>query len=395
MSANHRKRKHRSATHRDSQYSYKVHDTSAPQKDSFLAHHEAYLNTERDSHRAGGGEEPNPLSALYIQAYEADIVHGPDASSAARSLEVVDYQTAVSEDGTERVIGTTAKIGSALIKWGGDVSALKTRNATNLLDDDDDSLPPALTGASEDRREIWVDRYDARLLLDTLPPANPSIIHAPSSPTGWSDLPSDTEDTFFFTSDETEEFRKEKRRRLLDKTREERLKARMEEDGVEEEPKEEEDVWGGSDEEPDDTQAELMKRTAIHLLSSPNPAQLEMRILANHGADRRFQFLRGRWSRAWRLAKTKAKMEKDREAEDKNKQVGLGTLAGYGSGDSESEEEPPKQDAPAADNTQVSHTVDKPDETAEIKLRARRKRLEEWSAKRRAEKAARVDQTDG
>ena len=72
----------------------------------------------------------------------------------------------------------------------------------------------------------------------------------PDSPSGWSDLPSDTEDTFFFTPDETEDFRREKRRRLIEQTREERLKARMEEDHMEdEEIQEDEDVWGGSDEE--------------------------------------------------------------------------------------------------------------------------------------------------
>ena len=101
-------------------------------------------------------------------------------------------------------------------------------------------------------------RYDARLLLDnTLPISNPkistgtSVSQQPDSPTGgWSDLPSDTEDTFFFSPDETEDFRKEKRRRLLEQTRAERLKARMEEDQVDdEENQEEEDVWGGSDEE--------------------------------------------------------------------------------------------------------------------------------------------------
>ena len=101
-------------------------------------------------------------------------------------------------------------------------------------------------------------RYDARLLLDNIFPNSnskvstaTSVSQQPDSPTGgWSDLPSDTEDTFFFTPDETEDFRKEKRRRLLEQTREERLKARMEEDQVEdEENQEEEDVWGDSDEE--------------------------------------------------------------------------------------------------------------------------------------------------
>jgi hypothetical protein len=42
-----------------------------------------------------------------------------------------------------------------------------------------------------------------------------------------------------------------------------------------------------------------MRRTATHIISSPNPEQLEMRILANHGKDARFSFLRGRWKCAW------------------------------------------------------------------------------------------------
>ncbi|KAF8742555.1 hypothetical protein AX14_003589 [Amanita brunnescens Koide BX004] len=75
------------------------------------------------------------------------------------------------------------------------------------------------------------------------------------------------------------------------KAHEERFKARMAEDHDQFEERD------GSDEEPDDVQKELMRRTAVHLHSSPNPAQLEMRILANHGADKRFAFLRRRWPR--------------------------------------------------------------------------------------------------
>ena len=66
------------------------------------------------------------------------------------------------------------------------------------------------------------------------------------SPTGWSDLPSDTEDTFFFDPDEVEEYQREKRRKLIDQSREERLRALQAED----DPSTlQEDIWGGSDEE--------------------------------------------------------------------------------------------------------------------------------------------------
>jgi hypothetical protein len=57
-------------------------------------------------------------------------------------------------------------------------------------------------------------------------------------------LPSDTEDTFFFTPCEIEDYRRDKRRRLIDQNREDRLRAlAATEEG------EHSDRWGGSDEE--------------------------------------------------------------------------------------------------------------------------------------------------
>ncbi|KIM43438.1 hypothetical protein M413DRAFT_443379 [Hebeloma cylindrosporum] len=164
----------------------------------------------------------------------------------------------------------------------------------------------------------------------------------------------------------------------------------MEEDGEDETPAEEEDIWGGSDEEPDEVQKELMKRTASHLLSSPNPAQLEMRILANHGGDRRFSFLRGRWKDFWSISKAKARLEKEKEAE---KAAGLGVLAGYGSDDSDSDQEandgsqgiipevPPAEEIP-----QLHEAI--PETAEDAAKEARRKRLKEWTEKRRAGKNA-------
>jgi len=97
---------------------------------------------------------------------------------------------------------------------------------------------------------VILRRYDARLLLDTLPSRVPDASSpVPSSPTGWSDLSSDAEDTFFFAPDEAEDFRREKRRRLIDRAREERLKARLEEDGEDPNDQTVEEVWGASDEE--------------------------------------------------------------------------------------------------------------------------------------------------
>ena len=93
-------------------------------------------------------------------------------------------------------------------------------------------------------------RYDARLLLESLPelPSLREEISRPSSPGGWSGLPSDTEDTFFFSAEEAEDYHREKRRRVMDRDREARLKAIRAEEGSDEEKDPRED-WGGSDEE--------------------------------------------------------------------------------------------------------------------------------------------------
>ncbi|KIL63732.1 hypothetical protein M378DRAFT_186945 [Amanita muscaria Koide BX008] len=256
---------------------------------------------QRTERRAVASNELGIDPALFVVAHEADIVRGPQAKIAAQSLEVVEYPPNHPP---------TKRIGNALLRWGGpSVFGFGKNMQPDLLQDNED------TYVDQEQEEIWLDRYDARLLLDTLPPAQsqPAPPRA-ESPSGWSDLPSDSEDTFFFSPNELDDYHREKRRRTIDQAREERLKARLAEDGEEEDNKkqDEEEVWGGSDEEPDDAQKELMRRTAVHLHSSPNPAQLEMRILANHGADKRFAFLRGRWSHAWRLAKYKVQLSLDR-----------------------------------------------------------------------------------
>lgn len=115
-----------------------------------------------------------------------------------------------------------------------------------------------------------------------------------------------------------------------------------------------------------------MRRTAVHLLSSPNHAQLEMRILANHGADKRFAFLKGRWSQSWRLAKAKLRIEqqqKEREEKQEKETKGLGVLAGYDSG-SEGESA-----------GEVTQKTDSPE--AEEKKELRRQKAKEWLLQRR------------
>lgn len=86
-------------------------------------------------------------------------------------------------------------------------------------------------------------RYDARLLLDNLPPVISNNDEA-SDILGWADLPSDAEDTFFLAPDEVEDYQRQKRRRLIEQSREDRLRAICADD-----PVDNTEVWGGSDEE--------------------------------------------------------------------------------------------------------------------------------------------------
>lgn len=96
-------------------------------------------------------------------------------------------------------------------------------------------------------------RYDARLLLDSLPTHRrhegvpPQV---PPSPTGWSDLPSDSEETFFHQPHEIEERRHEKRRKLFDFAREERLRALKDSDpDPVRDCEEDKEKWGDDSEE--------------------------------------------------------------------------------------------------------------------------------------------------
>ncbi|KAG6808588.1 hypothetical protein H0H92_003639, partial [Tricholoma furcatifolium] len=313
---------------------------------------------------------------LYIQAYEADIIRGPKATLAAAALEPPSGLGA----------GQTTGPGSALIQLpnhsygqklpsGRGVAAPFPQDLEDAIWDFGNGVEITISAEHGIRRSkpdtvphgnndganssmIWVDRYDARLLLDpdtALPLSSPTS-PAPPSPTnsGWSDLPSDTEDTFFLTPEERDDFQREKKRRRITEMRDARVRARRAEDGVgsDDDEDDKDDAWGGSDEEPTEPQSTLMNLTATHLLSSPNPIQLEARILANHGGDPKFAFLRGRWGRAWALAKAKARAKAKADAEAaKKREGGLGGLVGYGSGDSasasESENENENESSPA------------------------------------------------
>lgn len=132
-----------------------------------------------------------------------------------------------------------------------------------------------------------------------------------------------------------------------------------------------------------------MRRTATHIITSPNPAQLEMRILANHGADNRFAFLRGRWSRAWSATKAKARLDpnKEKPPPQHTDTDALGGLSGYGASDDDSdivtEETSTAVTATTEDVASKARESEKLHGEEALK-EARRAKAREWAQKRRA-----------
>ena len=158
---------------------------------------------------------------------------------------------------------------------------------------------------------------------------------------------------------------------------------------------------------------ELMRRTAAHVVSATNDAQLRARILAHHGADVRFAFLRGRWGRAWVRAQVDANRAMVVEREKAQGAAALGGLTGYGSGsegDAEDDDKDEDEDEIHAGgggvtDTQILEEVPEdqqvtqetqPEEFALLAAQeARRAKAREWAEKRRAAKALAHTMADG
>ena len=94
-----------------------------------------------------------------------------------------------------------------------------------------------------------------------------------------------------------------------------------------------------------------MTHTALSLYRSPNPTQLEARIVAHHATDTRFAFLRaartapnGNLAKAWEKAKYDAKVELGiiklplPGSGLGGSGMGLGGLGGYASSDEDEDE---------------------------------------------------------
>ncbi|KAI6128088.1 hypothetical protein EDD16DRAFT_1892624 [Pisolithus croceorrhizus] len=157
--------------------------------------------------------------------------------------------------------------------------------------------------------------------------------------------------TFFCFLEEAEDYCRDKRRKLIDHAREQSIRAILARDREREGATDEDShAWGSRNEGPHETQQELLRRTAVHIISSSNPAQLDMRILANDVADERFAFLCDRWSRAWNAAEELTRQEKHeaRESEKPSRSLLLQGLI-IGLRDSEEGRDEPSEGEAAED----------------------------------------------
>jgi len=122
-----------------------------------------------------------------------------------------------------------------------------------------------------------------------------------------------------------------------------------------------------------------------------------MRILTNYGTDKRFAFLRGRWSRAWRTEKERAKQhqaEETKKIQLPTPLVSLGGLASYGDSDTDGEGSAGIPTEEPEDVTDAACTPDDHSKEDVIK-EARRARAREWSARRRVEQSESVSLPSG
>jgi hypothetical protein len=116
-----------------------------------------------------------------------------------------------------------------------------------------------------------------------------------------------------------------------------------------------------------------------------------MRILANHGADKRFAFLKGRWSHAWLLIKAKLRREKGEKErnERQEKDSGLGLLAGYDSASGSDTGDGAKENQTTGGEEKTGEQADLDEKKKEV----RRQKAKEWAERKRAEAAAKEVET--
>ncbi|SJX65899.1 uncharacterized protein SRS1_16452 [Sporisorium reilianum f. sp. reilianum] len=231
-------------------------------------------------------------------------------------------------------------------------------------------------------QSITTDRYDAVHLLSHIP-TKPCPTDDDADAAGWSGLDSDTEDLFYMTSLEAATFAHQKAKTTLDAQRSVRLAT----------------LPSPSPPPPPSTkvaavlskaQFDLMQRTARAVASSSNASLLELKILANHGADARFAFLRNdagmqpKWSAVWEALKTsKGEMGYDAAlnmCDDRGVKPSSsagGALVAYDDSDSDSQSDPqPEPKAASTESPPTTAATQPPTTPDDASLKKKQKQAE-------------------
>ncbi|KAI5478575.1 hypothetical protein MNV49_004834 [Pseudohyphozyma bogoriensis] len=214
----------------------------------------------------------------------------------------------------------------------------------------------------------------------------PADQSSPISDSGFTDLPSDSEDMFYFTVEERDEINAARKRRRLEDDRMERLKAREEEDRLREEERRKKEEEENT---PTETQLAMMFKLHSTLRSADNPALLEIRILANHGSDAKFGFMRkgGKFNSIWediRSGKRKEAAATPPSPPPDQSPAQNGGLVGYESDSQDEAEEKAKEESPREEPSR-----DAGDDEAAAKLREEKARkVAQWAKKRKEAREA-------
>ncbi|KAM0792996.1 hypothetical protein ACM66B_000491 [Microbotryomycetes sp. NB124-2] len=240
-----------------------------------------------------------------------------------------------------------------------------------------------------DDAPVWLDKYDALNLIERLP--SPQAPPSPTLSIGFSDLPSDSEELFYFDEATRQDIAQGKKRRKLEIGREQRMRE------LDQQQQQHEATQSGQNDdeiEPPPKQLEMMRKLHQTLSSSAEPALLEMRIMANYASDPRFSFLRknGRYRAQWEeMRANKTTTESANRAAPSTTLVGYasdsddeqGTEEGVGVGSATDGDLP----APADESRLSTSTQEASDDLQRLKQEQRAAKAKAWAEKRRLGRA--------
>lgn len=270
----------------------------------------------------------------------------------------------------------------------GEVARVRKRGAKGVRDKLVESSDEEIDPYSDRRATRLNDEHVKRVKrLSSLESEEEDVFHLKSHPI--------KDETEIGTASEDQAERFAKHQEYLEKLRESRMEAlQSQQQDEEEEVSKAQEHTSSNEELITSEQFNLMQKTAQALRGAGNRSILEARILANHGNDARFAFLRkqadgnsqspGRLYRTWQALKEGKNITLEAVNSDTN--ASLNTLVAYES--SEEEDDDPETEGQTGQPTKTSeNSLPIAEEDAETKRKRRLQLAHEWSKKKQEERA--------